>query len=374
MKYLFPAVVLSVTFAASVHAEEVPLTSKHGNDYTPDLRSDATRIKLQKGDFVAVPVPISNPTLGTGLVGGAAYFYPQTEKDKKLQPASVTALAGLYTSNDSYGFGVAQLNYWDEDRWRFAGVAGYADLKLELLAPDETGSGQTLNWVVDGFFSRLQLSRLIKADWYASIGARFVDVAQSIESGLPEPDSDLDTAAKIRTVGIGMGLEYDGRDMPLNTYSGQSFQLTALFNDEAIGSEQTYQGYNAHFRSFHQFSEPFVLAWQVKGCKKGGTTPLWDACRINLRGFSVTDHLGKVSATGQVEARWKFSKRWGAVGFAGVGFVGDSFNGIRDGKPIPSYGVGLRFSVLPAKRINLRLDYGRSIDSDAIHFSVGEAF
>jgi hypothetical protein len=30
--------------------------------------------------------------------------------------------------------------------------------------------------------------------------------------------------------------------------------------------------------------------------------------------------------------------------------------------------------VLAAKRINLRLDYARSTDSDAIHVSVGEAF
>ena len=30
--------------------------------------------------------------------------------------------------------------------------------------------------------------------------------------------------------------------------------------------------------------------------------------------------------------------------------------------------------VLAAKRINVRLDYARSIDSDAIHVSVGEAF
>jgi hypothetical protein len=30
--------------------------------------------------------------------------------------------------------------------------------------------------------------------------------------------------------------------------------------------------------------------------------------------------------------------------------------------------------VLKSKRINMRLDYARSSDSDAIHFLVGEAF
>ena len=41
---------------------------------------------------------------------------------------------------------------------------------------------------------------------------------------------------------------------------------------------------------------------------------------------------------------------------------------------IPSYGVGLRYMVLKAKRINLRLDYTRNTDSDAWYLSVGEAF
>ena len=46
----------------------------------PDIREDELDIKLQRGDFVAVPIPLSNPTLGSGLIGGAAYFYPQTEE------------------------------------------------------------------------------------------------------------------------------------------------------------------------------------------------------------------------------------------------------------------------------------------------------
>jgi len=47
---------------------------------------------------------------------------------------------------------------------------------------------------------------------------------------------------------------------------------------------------------------------------------------------------------------------------------------IRENEAIPSYGVGVRFMVLPAKRINLRIDFAKSVDSDAVHVSVGEAF
>ena len=84
--------------------------------------------------------------------------------------------------------------------------------------------------------------------------------------------------------------------------------------------------------------------------------------------------MAKVSGSGQIEARWSLSKRWGLVAFAGSGYVGKSFSGVREHEAIPSYGGGVRFMVLAAKRINLRLDYARSTDSSAVHFSVGEAF
>ena len=60
--------------------------------------------------------------------------------------------------------------------------------------------------------------------------------------------------------------------------------------------------------------------------------------------------------------------------FAGAGQVRNSFSGLEDSDTIPSVGLGLRFLVQQAQHINLRLDYARSEDEDAIYFFVGEAF
>lgn len=356
--------------ASTAFAQEAATDTRPG--IAPDIREDETRLKLQHGDFVVVPIPISNPTLDSGLVAGAAYFYPQSEDEKKLQPASVTAVAGMYTSNDSRAIALAQQNYWNSDKWRFTGVVGAADLRLSLLAPDGSSGGQSVDWRINGKFLFAKVARRLKGNWYGGIFTRLVDADQSIETDTSA--LDFDTGSDVRSTGLGANLEYDSRDMPLNSYSGQHFKLDALFNDEAIGSNSSYQSYSAAYRSYHRLTDSVVLAWELQGCQRAGTAPLWDACTIKLRGFSATDYLGKVSTSGQVEARWQMSKRWGLVGFGGAGRVSSSFNGIREGEAIPSYGVGVRFMVLAAKRINLRLDYARSTDSDAIHFSVGEAF
>ncbi len=361
----------SVALAES-ETESDSTISPAGSDLTPDLRNDDTRLKLQKGDFVVVPIPISNPTLDTGLVVGGAYFYSQTEEQKGVQPASVTAAGGMYTSNDSFAFGIGQQNYWDDDTWRFNGAIGHADLKLTLIAPDGSSTGLNTNWLIRGDFLQASISRRVIGKWYLGVLGRYVDVNQSIESGLPATRSD--TSPEITSVGLGVNVEYDGRDMPLNTYEGNYFEASALFNDQSFGSDKTYQSYAIAYRSYHELSRPIVLAWEVEGCGKGGTVPLWDACIIGLRGFPATDYLGRSSASAQFEARWRMNKRWGLVGFAGGGYVSGSFSDVNEREIIPSYGIGLRFMVLAAKRINIRVDFARSTDSDAVHLSVGESF
>jgi len=343
-----------------------------GSDLTPDLRKDETVLKLQKGDFVIVPVPFSNPTLDTGLVVGGAYFYSQTEEQKKIQPASVTAFGAMYSSNDSIAYGIGHQHYWKEDTWRFNGGLGHADLNLVLLAPDGSSSGQSTNWAIRGDFLRLKLSRKIAGDWYLGVLGRYVDVDQRIDASLPVVRSD--TSPQITSVGLGFNVEYDARDMPLNTYKGKFFGASALFNDESFGSDKTYQSYVAVYRSYHELRRPIVLAWEVEACNRSGTVPLWDACRLGLRGFAATDYLARSSLFAQFEARWRMTKRWGLVGFAGGGYVRTSFSEVREREIIPSYGLGVRFMVLPAKRINIRVDFARSTDSNAVHLSVGEAF
>jgi len=94
-----------------------------------------------------------------------------------------------------------------------------------------------------------------------------------------------------------------------------------------------------------------------------------------IRGFPITDYLSKESLSAQVEARWRFHKRWGLVAFAGAGWVDDSFGGHGEDETIPSCGVGLRFMVLESQRIIVRVDYARSDNgAEAWYLSVMEAF
>jgi len=357
---------------ASASGQEIGADTRPG--LAPDIRDDPTRLKFQDGNFVAVPIPMSNPTLDTGLIAGAAYFFPQTEEQRNVQPASVAGLGAMYTSNDSKAVAVFQQTYWRDDAWRFTGALGAADVRLTLVSPEESTSGNRVDWRVKGTFVFARLSRRLGGDWYGGGLLRFVDTDQEIATESGEETLEFNTDSDVRAVGLGVTLEFDSRDMPTNPYAGRHFKAEGIFNDEAIGSNQSYQTYTLGYRAYHRLGDPLVLAWELQGCQKGGTAPLWDACRIPLRGFSAFTYLGKASASGQLEARWRAYKRLGLVAFAGRGWAGSSFSTSGGDESISSYGAGIRFEVLPAKRLNMRLDFARSDDDDAVYLAVGEAF
>jgi hypothetical protein len=367
---------LSLAWAAPAVGDEsgttgVPIVGELPIDSAADVRDDESKLKVQGNDFVIVPIPMSNPTLGTGLVVGGAYFYPQTEAEKKVQPASLTGAAGIYTNNKSYAVGIGQQNYWDKDNWRFTGVLGAANFRLKLRDP-LPDNDSSLNWRVQGVFTQASLSRRVFDKWYLGGQLRYLDVSQDIEVVLNDPQYLL--GSEIDSVGGGMTLERDTRDVPTNAYSGSRFTVKAMAN-RATGDEKSrYQSYEARYRYYYQTRLPVVLAADISGCMRSGQTPLWDTCRLSLRGFPVTDYLGKTSTYGQVEARWRTYKKFGLVAFAGYGYVGKSFGDALQDERVPSYGVGARYMLLKSKRINLRLDLARSDNSDAVYVGVGEAF
>ena len=124
--------VLTLTAWPQEASEDPDTSRQEGSDLMPDIRDAKSRLKYRMRNFVVVPIPLSNPTLDTGVILAGAYFWPQTAEQKEAQPAFVTGAAGMYTSNDRFGFGIAHKQYWSEDRWRFEGVLGHLDLKLEF--------------------------------------------------------------------------------------------------------------------------------------------------------------------------------------------------------------------------------------------------
>jgi hypothetical protein len=101
----------------------------------PETQPEKEAKPAPRGAFVAVPVPILSPAIGTGIVPVVGYIFPFSTKDKISSP-SVVGGGGLITNNGSRAFVSAGQLYLKENRYRI--TAAYARGNLNY---DAYGSG-----------------------------------------------------------------------------------------------------------------------------------------------------------------------------------------------------------------------------------------
>ncbi|MCT7942483.1 outer membrane protein assembly factor [Shewanella holmiensis] len=348
-------------------------TASDPSSIVPNLKENKAPLTVNKGNFVAAPIPFSNPTIDYGLAGLVGYFYPQTDEQKSVQPPSVTGIAGFYSSNESWGAAVGHASYWDNNNWHLKGGVAYTDLKLPLVSTELIGIPLAVDWDITGYGALLELERRISGNWFVGLNGVFIDFEQDFSVDFSSIHFDLRN--EIISAGLGAGIIYDSRDMPTNPYDGYYFKLNGTVFNDAIGSDTNFESYSLEFDGYFPVHESVTVAYKLKGCMKEGEVPLWAACRLGLRGFSATQYMALGAIETEAEARWRFHKRWGLVGFVGAGKLDDVNHVDKSDDIIPSYGIGVRFMLQPAERINLRLDYARSSNNNsAVYFSVGEAF
>ncbi|MGB2338092.1 MAG: hypothetical protein ACPH5V_12295 [Alcanivorax sp.] len=58
---------------------------------------------LEKGNWVVAPIPVSNPTMGTGLQLATLYLHPS--RDGNGGPNPTSGLGAMYTDTDSWVVG-----------------------------------------------------------------------------------------------------------------------------------------------------------------------------------------------------------------------------------------------------------------------------
>jgi hypothetical protein len=93
-----------------------------------------------------------------------------------------------------------------------------------------------------------------------------------------------------------------------------------------------------------------------------------------LRGYYEGRYRDRLYLSGQLEIRRHLFWRLGAVGFVGVGDVGDDIQDIRIRTAQVSGGAGLRVLFNQEENVNLRVDLGVGKHTTGVYFGLEEAF
>ena len=359
----------------STEADRPPLFKRIINKYFNDTASPAA------SSFTYYPTLAFAPETGVEIGASALQLF-RAKQDTNNRLSEIQAFA-FFTFNSQYGLWLDNAIYGDKDKWFVLGRVRFQRFPLYYygIGP-KTGSDNYA--VVDAYnvMFRQRVLRKIRKNLFLGPEIDFqtlwgVDFRQPDQDPFPLPTGADGTT----NVGLGAALVFDNRHNVLNVRKGFFGELSFLQYAPFLGSEYRFGSVNLEARYFHPVGRNNVLALQFYGNFLSGQVPFNQLALMGgemlMRGYYQGRFRDKNLLAGQAEYRllpFAFSRRLGAVAFAGMGTVAPAIRQLRISQLKYSAGVGLRYLLFPRKDIYIRLDVGFTQESSAFYIFNGEAF
>ncbi len=331
-----------------------------------------------KPDLLVVPIPMSNPTIGAGLMGAGVLFY---NPNGSRQPW-VTGAGGFYTTNKSWGVGAVHNMSLARDRIKLLLFGGYADINMNFYGVGAHAGDRDVSVDLEdrGMMALAQGQYEIVRNLYVGARYRFLRVDSRIKLADPR-FADLNLPRHLldsRTSGVGPAITYDSRDNDFAPRKGANITLVGIVNMPDLGSDFAYNSWQYAASGYFPVTSTGTLAIHGSLCAVSSGAPFYDLCMYgqngDLRGYEMGRYRDRAMWTAQLEWRQQMSDTVGAVLFGGVGGIGARVGELDKGKFLPAIGMGLRYKASRATGTNLRLDIAMGRNSQAIYFGIGEAF
>ena len=348
-----------------------------------DGQFDTSEWLATRTGFLPVPILITEPAVGYGGGVALAFFHGQfrgtTVADgrggtRQVAP-SVSVLAAGGTENGTRFIGGGHLGIWKEDRIRYLGGIGFAEVRMDYYGSrGELGDRPVrFDSKALGLLQELQF-RLGDTAFFAGVGYRFVDTRNrfDVSSWLPIPGLpaiDFDS----RSAGVSLSLNYDSRDNLFTPSEGLDAEVKLTFNGRAWGGDSDFNRYSGYLKYYRRLSEAWVLGLRGDARAVDGDAPFYEYPFVEMRGIKVMRYQGEKTLLGELELRWSFTPRWTLVGFGGVARTFSGFAG-GDSDPLHAGGMGIRYLIARKLGLQAGIDLARGPEDTAIYFQVGSAW
>lgn len=358
----------------------VPSQAEVGEDIAKQSDEILALANIEKpkntGKWLPVPIPISNPTVGSGLTLGLLYLHPEKEENSGAK-AATSGIGVMYTGTQSWFGGAFHDNNWFDDRLRLTAMVGTGELNMKFygVGSDSIFSNNPVRYTIEpwGFSVKLLAEPFQGSRWY--FGMRHLYTSADIIFKTSEYISFLpDIHGNSTTSGVGVVVDYDSRDDTYYPSVGSYFELMMSRDDPAWGSDYTFSKWTGFYTHYFPVSDKAVIAARGDVSLAEGGTPFYMLPSLNMRGFSSGRYSDKTVASVHVEWRHKFHPRWGYLLSYEGGYTHDTLAGIWEGRYAYALGVGLRWQVLKDKKIHLGLDFGFNEEDQSLCVQVGERF
>jgi hypothetical protein len=325
--------------------------------------------KDEKKDKLLLPaVPVIAYSRETSALFGVMMVRALRWKDAAPETRPNTlALSGFYSLEKQWALGLATSTYLHGEDYlvkaqiyrhrtpaRFWGVGTEDGQHGEREDFTATGTGVT-------FGTTKKVYRALRVGagvWYGSAKIPIKEAGGLLErAAVTGSDGGTD-------IGVELQAEWDDRDNIYAPTAGTFVQFWAGLHRDYLGSDFDYEDYMLDVRKFISLGKGQVLALQAKGRIMGGDPPFYRLSSIGgisvMRGLFDGRFRDKSMGAVQAEYRFPLWKSLGGAVFGGAGEVADIPADFTIRNIQFTGGLGLRLTLDPKERINLRLDVGFS--------------
>ena len=330
----------------------------------------------EEPSFVPVPIIITEPAIGAG--GGAAllHFRPQKGRTREGTPADVYGVAVGGTSNGTKFGAVGAALSFAEDRWRYRGGVGLADVNLDFYGtggPLITGD-RSVGYNLAGIVSSQQaLRRLGDSDNFVGAHWMYLDIDAAFDLS-PVHASLPPLSRGMVNSGLGLSLEHDSRDNVYTASRGWSSKIETTFYSPEFGGDNRYEIYRARALRYAPVAKALILGLRADARAGRGDVPFYQLPYVEIRGVPALRYQDDNAGVLEAELRWNVSERWALVGFAGAGRAWGSRTSFQDAGTVTSRGAGVRYLVLRQLGLYVGVDIARGPEDTAFYIQTGSAW
>ncbi|MBN3581487.1 BamA/TamA family outer membrane protein [Algoriphagus aestuarii] len=331
--------------------------------------SDSTVISEKNGKLQVMPFLSYNRNLKF-MIGAIPMYMYKLNKEDLVSPKSLSGLAAVYTTNNSYFISFFNRMFFNEDKWRLTVYGVTGDNNSQFFMENE-GVADFYDYGTETTMISTLVQRKVSNEFYLGVGYTYSNYYTVYEDDVQEPSTTI-------TNGLEFSSLYDTRNAIYYPTKGVKAKLNWLSYPEWFSNELSANKIKTEYNQYFGIKEGRdVIAARVSGIFGLGDIAFEQQVTIggkDIRGYSQGQFRGDGMVALQGEYRYNFHPKMGLVGFAGLATIYGSDTESFDWNLYPGAGVGYRYKAFSDVNFNIGLDAAVGKDDWGIYFRIGEAF
>ncbi|QCK15441.1 BamA/TamA family outer membrane protein [Mangrovivirga cuniculi] len=336
--------------------------------FNPDINAQERPEKEKKFRIIGLPTIDYNRSIGFKIGAMGMGFFDMSEKDT-LSPISSVGVMGFWSTNKSWMTLAYTQLFFAQNKMRIKAAAGLVDFNFQYYEDTFFPGGVFIDFNTASDFAYMNIGFRLRENLY--FGPQLIFSKRETLFDIPV---DIENGTQSFN-GIGGVLEWDNRSNVYNSHYGLFAKLSTFNYRDWLGSDVKFNNIQLEVNKYFPIDSLRTVATRLYGYFAVGDEIPFEGQRTigrtDIRGYTQGEFRGEQNIALQAEYRWTFHNKWGMVAFTGmaISHAPDGWSQL-----LPGGGAGLRYMMIPDKRINAGIDLAGGVRDWGIYFRITEAF